>query len=247
MSIKSLSERVVNTSLCEIFRYPHDFDFDSDSLFENLAKHPCRPSFSYQLLAAGSSSAGTTVELLAERTRAPSTSFGRWPENQKENSSRGFCHSKHNKLHFKPVGHRTGSANRPLKLPKKKGKNKENIKEKSNCASCINLWCSFSFLRQVYADEAKWKISKKSNKQLKRAFYTLPPTSMGISEARALYLDFSTYQPHFHVISFNASRHLDIALQKHAKSQWLNTCRFAHTSTILRTPFVARSLFLNGN
>jgi len=37
----------------------------------------------------------------------------------------------------------------------------------------INLWCSFPFRRQVYADEAKWKISKESNKQLKSIFHTL--------------------------------------------------------------------------
>jgi len=41
------------------------------------AKHPDRPSSRYQLLAAGSYSAGTTVELLATRTEPQSTNSSR--------------------------------------------------------------------------------------------------------------------------------------------------------------------------
>jgi len=44
------------------------------------AKHPDRPSSRYQLLAAGSYSAGTTVELLATRTRTPKYELQPMPE-----------------------------------------------------------------------------------------------------------------------------------------------------------------------
>lgn len=122
----------------------------------------------------------------------------------------------------------------------------------------INLWCSFPFRRQVYADEAKWKISKKSNKQLKSVFHTpRRPTKFVLGGSVVFLFDFSTY----HSFSMSSALTLPDTLASPTKSKWLNTLWFAyliyiHTPFValttcicmcLCTPFVARSRFLNGN